>query len=198
MKCIAIAVVALVTLAQTSYAADQKQIDQITGVIESFCLSGSSFSISGNVSGDITLKKLTPAVGVGAQTTVLKAKGGVGYINEQIRIAFDAATRDCMKPYIQQLIDLITAPPPPKQGRFITPEIDKVAVDSCNFKQRECGKPAADTFCRYEGYSRSVSFETADAGGDDTYRQGANIRFYGAGDGVPRRYLINVVCQLDR
>ena len=181
--------------ASSAFAVDQKQLDQIVSVIESFCLSGKSYSITASINGNITLTKLMPGAAGSARTVVVDLKGGVGYTNEQIRLAFDLATRDCMSSYIKQIIDLIVAPPPPKQGKFITPKIDDIYVDSCNFKNTECGQEAANTFCRWSGYSKSVSWGTSLAGGDSTYRQGEQVQYFGAGDGTIRKYLVNVVCE---
>jgi hypothetical protein len=90
--------------------------------------------------------------------------------------------------------------PVPKRTTFTEPTYDfggpTTYADACNFKNAECGQSAADAFCRYENYSRAVSFSTALAGfSRNTYRQGERSIYYGGGDGTVRHYLIDVICQ---
>lgn len=88
-------------------AATQGQIDQITNTIEKFCLSGSEYQLKASVAGEIQILKIKPGAEGNINVNVKKSGGGVGYIDEQIRLKFDKETRDCMKPYIDNLIKII-------------------------------------------------------------------------------------------
>ena len=45
--------------------------------------------------------------------------------------------------------------------RFNAPRIGGVRLDWCKYWARDCGKPAADAFCRSRGYRRAVDFAQA-------------------------------------
>ena len=42
---------------------------------------------------------------------------------------------------------------------FFAPTVNGTRVAVCLGKDSECGKPAADAYCRFAGYDRSVLFE---------------------------------------
>jgi hypothetical protein len=45
--------------------------------------------------------------------------------------------------------------------RFDYPTVDNIALDWCLTWAADCGKPAADYFCRLKGYQQSVNFQEA-------------------------------------
>lgn len=52
-----------------------------------------------------------------------------------------------------------TKPPANGSGKFYTsPSSNGFPVDRCLYRGRACGKPAADEFCRVEGYKRADSY----------------------------------------
>ena len=42
---------------------------------------------------------------------------------------------------------------------FFTPELDGKRLDSCLTDKGNCGKPAADAFCKKEGYDNALLFQ---------------------------------------
>ncbi len=54
-----------------------------------------------------------------------------------------------------------SAQPVPGQN-FIDPTVDGERVDLCLEWAAQCGKPAADAFCRQSGFRRSTSFSVAE------------------------------------
>ena len=42
---------------------------------------------------------------------------------------------------------------------FFAPEVDGQRLDSCLTGASDCGKPAADAFCKKEGYDNAVLFQ---------------------------------------
>ncbi len=101
------AIMALMTISSTATAADQGQLDQITDVIERFCLSGKQYQFTADLSGNISIKSLLPGARSKADVNIKNMRGAVGYINEEIRKVVDADTRNCMQPYIPQIIDIV-------------------------------------------------------------------------------------------
>src|SRR5579872_7037167 len=103
--------ISVVACCQTASAADQTAVNQLIIVIERSCLAGHEVQISADVMGNFILKKKEDH---GPQTfNIRTSNGGVGYLNEQLRLKFDEATRDCMKPYIDKLIAVILEQPLP-------------------------------------------------------------------------------------
>jgi hypothetical protein len=88
-------------------AADQGQIDQITNVVERFCLSGKQIQFTADASGNIAIKSLTPGAQGKVEVNIRNTRGGVGYFNEEIRRVVDDDTRKCMQPYIDRIINVI-------------------------------------------------------------------------------------------
>ena len=99
------------------HAVTQQQIDQIKGVVEQFCLSGTQYQFDANADGSISIKGLLPGAEGSVTVNIKTARGGVGYLNEQVRRIFDEETRRCMQPYIDKIINLILNVTP-GQGEF--------------------------------------------------------------------------------
>jgi len=56
----------------------------------------------------------------------------------------------------------IPVPPPPVMRRtFSKPRIGGLRLDWCKYWARQCGRPAADAYCRRRGYRRAVSWGMA-------------------------------------
>jgi hypothetical protein len=91
----------------SAVAADQAEIDQITNVIERFCLSGKQYQLTADVSGNISIKSLLPGAQGKADVNIKNTTGAVGYLNEEIRRLVDTDTRGCMQPYINRIINII-------------------------------------------------------------------------------------------
>ena len=46
---------------------------------------------------------------------------------------------------------------------YFTPSIDGLRVDSCLTSTGDCGKPAADSFCKVQGYESALIFQRESA-----------------------------------
>jgi hypothetical protein len=98
---------AFLIISSSAMAADQAEIDQITNVIERFCLSGKQYQLTADLSGNISIKSLLPGAQGKADVNIKNTRGGVGYLNEEIRRLVDTDTRGCMQPYIDRIINII-------------------------------------------------------------------------------------------
>ena len=116
---IVLTILLLMFITTQALGATQEQIDQITTVIERLCLSGNNYQLKANVAGSVRFLKIAPGGKAGIDVDVKNSKGGVNYLNEQIRLEFDKQTRDCMQPHIDKLINIIlggSQVPPKKLG----------------------------------------------------------------------------------
>jgi hypothetical protein len=93
------------------HGADQGKIDQLTAVIERFCLSGAEYQLGADANGNINLQSLTPGSQGTINVNIRQQTGGVGYLREEIRSKVEDHVRGCMAPYISQLIDVILDKP---------------------------------------------------------------------------------------
>lgn len=57
------------------------------------------------------------------------------------------------------LIAAMSAPASASVRNFFSPESEGSRVAACLASNSECGKPAADAFCRAQGYDKAVLFE---------------------------------------
>ena len=51
--------------------------------------------------------------------------------------------------------------PPVRRRVFHNPKIGGLRLDWCRFWARQCGAPAANTFCRMRGYRRAIAWQKA-------------------------------------
>lgn len=94
--------------AQAQELSRQQQIDAAKDLLTTACLSGTNFEFEANADGRLEIKSLKPGAGGKISVNVKKDPGGVGYLNEEIRKGVDADIRDCMKPYISRILDIIS------------------------------------------------------------------------------------------
>jgi hypothetical protein len=117
----------LVLLPHDARAADQATIDQIVGVAKIGCLLGGEFSFDAKANGDITFNKILPGAEAGIHTNLKEDPGAPGIIDQKLKVIASQQIRDCMKPYVDKLVDLIlgqTSNPP-----TITSAEAKTALD---------------------------------------------------------------------
>jgi LCCL domain len=88
-------------------AVDQSTIDQVVNVAKIGCLLGNEFTFDAKANGDITFTKLKPGAEVGVHTNIKEDPGAPGIIDQQLKIVATQQIRDCMKPYVQKLAELI-------------------------------------------------------------------------------------------
>ncbi|API57200.1 hypothetical protein HFN62_30285 [Rhizobium leguminosarum] len=105
---IAALLLSAVVSAQAQELSRQQQIDEAKDLLTTACLSGTSFEFDANADGRLEIKSLKPGAGGKISVNVKKDPGGVGYLNEEIRKGVDAEIRDCMKPYISRILDIIS------------------------------------------------------------------------------------------
>jgi len=97
----------LLTIAQPALAVDQTPIDQVVNVAKIGCLLGNEFTFDAKVNGDITFAKLKPGLETGIHTNLKEDPGAPEIIDQQLKIVATQQIRDCMKPYVQKLEELI-------------------------------------------------------------------------------------------
>lgn len=99
--------VTLVLLAHGVRAADQAIIDQVVGVAKIGCLLGGEYTFDAKANGDITFRKILPEAEAGLHTNLKEDPGAPGIIDQQLKAIASQQIRDCMKPYIDKLVELI-------------------------------------------------------------------------------------------
>jgi LCCL domain len=103
-----IVVTALFVVAgRPALAVDQTTIDQVVNVAKIGCLLGNEFTFDAKANGDITFIKLRPGAEAGLHTNIKEDPGAPGIIDQQLKLIASQQIRDCMKPYIQKLAELI-------------------------------------------------------------------------------------------
>jgi LCCL domain len=96
-----------VTAVGPALAVDQTTIDQVVNVAKIGCLLGNEFSFDAKANGEITFTKLMPGAEAGVHTNIKEDPGAPGIIDQQLKLVASQQIRDCMKPYIQKLAELI-------------------------------------------------------------------------------------------
>ena len=70
-------------------------------------------------------------------------------------------------------LSLFVATPASAEMRsFFAPTVNGARVAACLGKNSDCGKPAADAYCRFAGYDRSVLFERESVSASRSLRTG--------------------------
>jgi LCCL domain-containing protein len=96
-----------VTAGGPALAVDQTTIDQVVNVAKIGCLLGNEFTFDAKANGDITFIKLRPGAEAGVHTNIKEDPGAPGIIDQKLKLIASQQIRDCMKPYIQKLAELI-------------------------------------------------------------------------------------------
>jgi hypothetical protein len=98
----------LVLLAHSVRAADQAIIDQVVGIAKIGCLLGGEYTFDAKANGDVTFRKLHPGAEAGLHTNLKEGTPGApGIIDQQLKVIASQQIRDCMKPYVDKLTELI-------------------------------------------------------------------------------------------
>jgi hypothetical protein len=96
-----------VTAGGPALAIDQTTIDQVVNVARIGCLLGNEYTFDAKANGDITFIKLRPGAEAGLHTNIKDEPGAPGIIDQNLKLIASQQIRDCMKPYIQKLAELI-------------------------------------------------------------------------------------------
>jgi hypothetical protein len=88
-------------------AADQAVIDQVVSVAKIGCLLGNEYTFDAKANGDITFTKLRPGAEAGVHTNIKDDPGAPGIIDQQLKLVASQQIRECMKPYVEKLAELI-------------------------------------------------------------------------------------------
>jgi len=96
-----------VAAGRPALAVDQTTIDQVVNVAKIGCLLGNEFTFDAKANGDITFTKLRPGAEAGLHTNIKEDPGAPGIIDQQLKLIASQQIRDCMKPYVQKLAELI-------------------------------------------------------------------------------------------
>jgi hypothetical protein len=98
---------ALFAIAQPALAVDQTTIDQVVNVAKIGCLLGNEFTFDTKANGDISFTKLKPELEPGIHANLKDDPGAPEIIDQQLKIVATQQIRNCMKPYVQKLEELI-------------------------------------------------------------------------------------------
>jgi LCCL domain len=80
----------------------------VVNVAKIGCLLGNEFTFDAKANGDITFfPKLRPGAEGAVHTNIKEDPGAPGIIDQQLKIVASQQIRDCMKPYVQKLEELI-------------------------------------------------------------------------------------------
>jgi hypothetical protein len=94
--------------APAAYAVDQATLDRLSGYAKEACLLGTQFDFGANVNGNVTFSDPTkPGAEGKASVNVRNSKGAAAIFEEKLRAVADQQTRDCMKPYIDQIFKAV-------------------------------------------------------------------------------------------
>ena len=121
-----LAAAALTAIVPPAQAVDQTTIDQVVNVAKIGCLLGNEFTFDAKANGDITFTKLRPGAEAGVHTNIKDDPGAPGIIDQQLKVIASQQIRDCMKPYVQKLAELILGQ---ASGNQITPIDATAALD---------------------------------------------------------------------
>jgi LCCL domain len=131
-----LAAAALTAIVPPARAVDQTTIDQVVNVAKIGCLLGNEFTFDAKANGDITFTKLRPGAEAGLHTNIKDDPGAPGIIDQQLKVVASQQIRDCMKPYVQKLAELILGQ---ASGNQITPIDATAALDLGDCPDRAFG-----------------------------------------------------------
>ena len=97
----------LILAGNAALAVDQTTIDQVVDVAKVGCLLGNEYTFDAKANGDITFIKLRPGAEAELHTNIKDDPGSPGIIDQQLKLIASQQIRDCMKPYVQKLAELI-------------------------------------------------------------------------------------------
>jgi LCCL domain len=163
---------ALFVLAGNSaLAADQATIDQVVNVAKIGCLLGNEYTFDAKANGDITFTKLRPGAEAGLHTNIKDDPGSPGIIDQQLRLIASQQIRDCMKPYVQKLAELILGQ---ASGNQITSIDASAALDLGDCPSTAGSIWDADPDRTYR-CSCPATVNSSDVWGTSIYELGSNI-----------------------
>jgi LCCL domain len=96
-----------VAAGRPALAVDQTTIDQVVNVAKIGCLLGNEYTFDAKANGEITFTKLRPGAEAGLHTNIKEDPGAPEIIDQQLKLIASQQIRDCMKPYVQKLAELI-------------------------------------------------------------------------------------------
>lgn len=90
-----------------SAQADESKVDKAVRVVKELCLTGKQFDFKADAKGNLTFSKLVPGAEGSVSVNVRNSIGAAAIIDDKIRQIADEDIRNCIKPYIQRIIDAI-------------------------------------------------------------------------------------------
>jgi hypothetical protein len=91
----------------TDIGATNPRAAQAIAAVKALCLAGSQFDLKADASGNLTLLKLTPGGQGSVSVNVRESSGAAAIFDDKIRVVADADIRDCIRPYIEKIVDAI-------------------------------------------------------------------------------------------
>lgn len=87
--------------------AENPRIRTAVDTVKELCLSGDAYDLSVDAHGKLTFKKLTPGAEGSVSFNIRESTGATGYIDEELKNLVDKDIRDCIKPFIPQIMDAV-------------------------------------------------------------------------------------------
>ncbi|ESQ15031.1 MAG: hypothetical protein N838_14805 [Thiohalocapsa sp. PB-PSB1] len=103
----AILFVSFVACSSQSVAQETTKADKAIKAVKDLCLSGSQFDLKADGKGNLTFLKLVPGAKGSVSVNVRESAGAAALFDEKLRKEADEDIRNCIKPYIQKIINAI-------------------------------------------------------------------------------------------
>jgi len=97
----------LVAGSSQSVAQDRTQANQAIKAVKELCLTGDQFDLKADGKGNLTFLKLVPGAKGSVSVNVRESAGAAAIFDERLRKEADQDIRNCIKPYIQKIINAI-------------------------------------------------------------------------------------------
>ncbi len=103
---VAFALIAATAIPCISQAQSQK-VKEAVATVKELCLSGNEYDLKADAKGNLTLTKLMPGGEGEISVNARQSAGAAAIFDDKLRIIADKEVRDCIKPYIKQIMDSI-------------------------------------------------------------------------------------------
>jgi len=109
------------SIVSATAAVDQDTLDRLVGYAKQACLVGTQFDFNADVKGNVTFRNpLRPGAEGKAAVNVRNSTGAAAIFDEQLRVIADQNTRECMKPYIDQIFKACSSGWHPRTPDLVT------------------------------------------------------------------------------
>lgn len=97
----------VVVFPSLSIAQGPTKADKAIKAVKELCLTGTQYDLKADAQGNLTLLKLAPGATGSVSVNVHTSSGAAAIFDDKLRKEADEDIRNCIKPYIQRIIDAI-------------------------------------------------------------------------------------------